>query len=169
MSTERPRIILGYINGLYGIQGWVKIYSYTRPLTNIFNYNPWQVKVREQWQTVSFREGRTHGKGLVAHLEPCHDRNEALRWLNAEIAVYREQLPPTAEDDYYWADLIGLTVINSENRTLGQIVQLLETGANDVLVVKGEREHLIPFLLNHSIKQIDLTRGLVHVDWSTDF
>lgn len=169
MTEIKQRIPLGRIHGIYGVQGWVKIYSYTDPLTNIFNYTPWQVKKNGQWHTVAVLEGRTHHKGLIAQLVNCYSRDEAIYWLDTEITVYREQLPPPIAGEYYWTDLIGLTVKNIEHEIFGQIDQILETGANDVLVVKGKREYLIPFLLNKTIKQVDLTNGILQVDWDTDF
>lgn len=169
MTEIKRRIPLGRICGIHGVQGWVKIYSYTDPLTNIFKYTPWQVKKNGQWHTVAVLEGKTHHKGLIAQLVNCYNRDEAIYWLDTEIAVYREQLPPPLAGEYYWTDLVGLTVKNVEHEILGQIDQVLETGANDVLVVKGKREYLIPFLLNKTIKQVDLTNGILQVDWDTDF
>jgi 16S rRNA processing protein RimM len=162
-------ITVGKITGWYGIQGWVKVYSYTKPITNILTYSPWQLCQQGQWQTVMVAEGRAQGKGLVARLESCQDRDQAARFIGAEIAINREQLPPTSAGEYYWSDLIGLTVVNTEGITLGQIDHLLETGANDVLVVKGTQERLIPFLLERVILEIDLSKRLMRVDWEIDF
>jgi 16S rRNA processing protein RimM len=161
--------MIGRISGLYGVRGWVKIFSYTRPIKNILNYSPWQLGQHGQWQTISVSEGRVQGKGIIAHLESINDREQASRLLGAEIAVERQQLPQPAKGEYYWADLIGLTVINREGITLGQVDHLLETGANDVLVLKGERERLIPFLLESVILDVDLTQSVLRVDWGVDF
>jgi 16S rRNA processing protein RimM len=161
--------MLGKINGLYGVHGWVKIFSYTKPVTNILNYSPWQVYQQGQWQTVLVPEAQAHGKGIIARLETCHDRNEAVRFLGADIAIYREQLPPLPEDEYYWSDLVGLTVINQENIILGQVNYLLETGANDVLVVKGEPERLIPLVFNEIVLEVNLAQRWLRVAWDVDF
>jgi 16S rRNA processing protein RimM len=169
MTDGKRRVPLGRVSGVYGVQGWVKIYSYTDPITNIFKYTPWQVQKDGQWHTVVARAGKTHHKGLIAQLTQCDSRDEASHWLNAEIAVYREQLPPSNREEYYWIDLIGLTVKNIDQKVLGQIDHVLATGANDVLVVKGKTEQLIPFLLDKTIKQVDLTNGILQVDWDTDF
>jgi 16S rRNA processing protein RimM len=162
-------ITVGKITGWYGIQGWVKVYSYTKPITNILTYSPWQLCQQGQWQTVTVAEGRMQGKGLVARFESCQDRDQAARFLGAEIAIQRDQLPSTEAGEYYWTDLVGLTVINTEGITLGQIDHLLETGANDVLVVKGTQERLIPFLLERVVLEIDLSKRLMRVDWEIDF
>jgi len=171
MSNYEPSIpiIIGQINGLYGIRGWVKIFSYTSPITNILNYSPWLVYRQGQWQTMSLCEGQAHGKGIIARLEAIHDRDEAAGLIGAEIAIEREQLLPVSADEYYWTDLKGLTVVNCEGVTLGQVDHLVETGANDVLVLKGSRERLIPFVLEHVILEVDLTQRVIRVDWEADF
>ncbi len=170
MSPFIP-IIVGKIVSLYGVRGWVKVYSYTNPRTNILTYSPWQLGLHGQWQNVMVAERQAYGKGILARLESCQDRDTAARFLGADIAVDRGQLPPTLEGEYYWADLIGLTVINSEGITFGQVVSLLETGANDVLVVKGEGtpERLIPFLPDRVILEIDLSKRWIRVDWEVDY
>lgn len=161
--------MIGRISGLHGVRGWIKVFSYTSPITNILNYSPWQLYQHGQWRTLTVSEGQAHGKGIIARLESIPDRDEAARLLGAEIAVNREQLPPAPEGEYYWTDLIGLTVINHKGVTLGKIDHLLETGANDVLVVKGERERLIPFLLELVILDVDLAQRVLRVDWEEDF
>jgi 16S rRNA processing protein RimM len=163
------RITIGRISGLYGVRGWVKIFSHTRPIENILNYSPWQLGQSGQWQTISVSEGRLQGKGIIAHFESINDRDQASHLLGAEIAVDREQLPQPTNGEYYWADLIGLTVINRDDIILGQVDHLLETGANDVLVLKGERERLIPFLIEQVILNVDLAQSVLRVDWDADF
>ncbi len=167
--SESTRLIIGQISGLYGVRGWVKVFSYTSPITNILNYAPWQLYQQGQWQKVTVSEGQAQGKGIIVHLEDIHDRDEAAHLLGADIAINREQLPPISVGEYYWADLIGLTVINKEGITLGKVDHLVETGANDVLVLKGERERLIPFVLDHVILKVDLAQQILLVDWDADF
>jgi 16S rRNA processing protein RimM len=169
MMSQPAQIFLGKINGLYGIQGWVKVFSYTDPLTNIFNYSSWQLCQQGRWQTVAVHEGQVQGRGLIARLAGCHTRDEAARFIGAEIAVDRAQLPPLAEGEYYWADLLGLKVFNQQGVFLGEVDYLLETGAHDVLVLKGETERLIPFVLEHIVLAVDLTQKILRVDWDEDF
>jgi 16S rRNA processing protein RimM len=169
LITEEKRIIVGRINGLYGVHGWVKVFSYTSPITNILNYSPWQLCQQGQWQTLSICEKKAHGKGIIARFESIHDRDEAARLLDVDIAIWQSQLSPAAEGEYYWTDLMGLTVINRDNVTLGQVEHLLETGVHDILVVKGERERLIPFVFEHIIFEVDLTQRVIRVDWDADF
>jgi 16S rRNA processing protein RimM len=92
------RVMIGRISGLHGVRGWVKVFSYTNPITNIINYSPWHIIHSQHGvtRTMSVCEGQAHGKGIIARLESIHDRDEAAHLLGAEIAVNREQLPPRA-------------------------------------------------------------------------
>lgn len=169
-GRERPeRLILGRVTGLYGVRGWVKVYSYTDPRGNILRYNPWQLRLGGGWRKTEVQGGRLHGKGVIAKLEGCDDRDAAAGLMGAEIAIERTQLEPLEAGEYYWADLIGLTVINEDGLRLGVVDHLFETGANDVLVVRGERERLIPYALGETVTAVDLERGELHVRWDPEF
>lgn len=161
-------MILGHIAGVYGVKGWVKIFSETAPPANILDYGPWRLRQGEQFREIAVAEGRPQGKGVIARLEGCADREQAALLVGAEITVERRRLPPAAEGEYYWADLQGLRVRNLQGVELGSVDHLLETGANDVLVVKGERERLLPFI-DQVILQVDPAGGLITVDWDADF
>lgn len=169
MSEQSRRIIIGRINGIYGVRGWVKVYSYTRPIENILSYSPWQLYQHKQWQTVKVSEGKPHGKGIIVRLETCQTREQAALLLGSKIAIARDQLPPTEDDEYYWSDLIGLNVINQDGIAFGTVDYLIETGSNDVLVVKGERERLIPFIMHDFVIQVDLQQQRILVDWDAEF
>ncbi|GMR07756.1 MAG: ribosome maturation factor RimM [Gammaproteobacteria bacterium] len=162
-------VVMGRISGVYGVRGWIKIFSDTDPRENILNYDPWYLKVDGKWQSFSLQGGKRHGKGVVAHLQGCDERDQALLLLNMEIAVQRQQLPAASENEFYWSDLVGLLVINQQGIELGKIDSLLETGANDVLVVKGDRERLIPFIHDQVVKSVDVEQGQMMVDWDPDF
>lgn len=145
------------------------MFSYTEPRENIVQYQPWFLRRDGDWQPRQVAEGRKHGKGVVARLEDCADRDQAQALLNCEIGVRRDQMPPAAPGEYYWNDLLGLEVVNRQNEVLGTVQQLLETGANDVLVVMGERERLIPFVLDKVVTRVDLDAGVIQVDWDKDY
>lgn len=162
-------VTVGRISGVYGVQGWVRVFSHTEPRDNILEYNPWQLRLPEGWREVALLAGRAHGKGVIAQLDGCGDRDQAARWVGAEIAIRRDQLPATPAGEYYWRDLIGLRVVNAEGVDLGVVDHLLETGANDVLVVRGERERLIPYAPGAVITGVDLAAGELRVDWDADF
>ncbi len=160
---------LGKIVGLFGVQGWVKVYSYTRPPEAILQYPRWRVFLRGEWRDCRVEAGRVHGKGLVARLAGYTDRDQAAELVGAEVGLEVSALPPTRPGEYYWAELIGLEVINRQGVRLGRVVGLMETGANDVLVVRSqERERLIPFIRD-VILEVDLPGQRIGVDWDADF
>ena len=145
------------------------MFSYTEPRDNIVHYQPWYLKRKGEWQEHRLAEGRQHGKGVVARLAGCEDRDRAALLIGAEIGVRRDQLPVAQPGEYYWSDLQGLQVVTLKGELLGTVDHLLETGANDVLVLRGERERLIPFVLGQVIHDVDLEGGEIQVDWDKDF
>lgn len=162
-------VVVGQVSGLFGVKGWLKIFAYTDPRENILQYDPWYLRVADGWRQVSLAEGQRHGKTIIARLAGCTDRDEAAVWVGHDIAVRREQLPELAQDEYYWSDLEGLQVVTTSGVALGKVAYLIETGANDVLVVQGERERLIPFVRPDVVVEIDLGEGLLRVDWDPEF
>ena len=158
-------VVVGRVVGLFGVRGWIKVYSYTQPKENIFDYRPWQIGGVPR----ELEAGQVHGKGLIAKLAGCDERDAAAVLIDAEICIERAQLPVLPQDEYYWSDLIGLRVINRSGEELGRVRDLLETGAHDVLVVQGAGEHLIPFVPEQFIERIDVAEGIMEVDWNTDF
>jgi 16S rRNA processing protein RimM len=163
-------IAVGRISGIYGVKGWVKVYSHTRPRENILRYSTWQLQQGDGWQARALENGRRHGKAIIAKLDGCDDRDAAAALMGTTIAISREQLPEPAPGEYYWADLQGLEVVNQDGIELGRVSHLLETGANDVLVVKqGETERLIPFVTEQFVTDIDLEAGRMRVDWDPEF
>lgn len=162
-------IPVGRISGVYGVRGWVRVYSYTSPRENIVTYKPWYLQQGDNWVEQRLIAGRTQGKGIVAQLEGCDDRDQAMALNGYEIAIREDQFPETEADEYYWRDLEGLQVKNLAGESLGSVDHLLETGANDVLVVKGDRERLIPFVMKQVVLSVDLEQGEIQVDWDKDF
>ncbi len=169
-TPEQPvdLIVLGAVSGLFGVRGWVKVFSHTSPRTNILNYPVWYLNQAGHWVAYRLRNGHAQGKGVVAQLENCLDRDQAASLLKAEIAIPRNQLPETEKDEYYWSDLEGLSVITETGIDLGRVDSLFATGANDVMVVKGERQRLVPFT-HDAVISVDLTNGVITVDWDPDF
>ena len=161
------RVVLGRIAGVFGVQGWVKVFSETEPRDGILRYSPWTVG--EASQPLRVLEGRAHGKGVVARIEGCNDRDQAALLVDREIAVTRDRLPPPSVDEFYWIDLEGLPVETLSGTQLGRVSHLFSTGSNDVLVVIGDRERLLPFVWNEVIRSVDFDRPLIQVDWDPDF
>jgi len=159
---------LGRVSGLFGVKGWVKVFSYTRPREAILDYDRWFLKKKGEWQAASIQEGQRHGKGVIAHLQGVDDRDQAADLIGCDIAIARDSLPEADEGSYYWADLEGMRVVHRDGSELGRVAYLLETGANDVLVTAGERERLIPFIAEKVILDVDFATGIISVDWEWD-
>lgn len=169
IEKNNDRIVLGRVTGLFGVKGWVKVFSDTDPREGIVKYSPWLLNQGSDWRSVNVEAGQRQGKTIVAKLAGIDDRDAAAALIGAAIAVPRGRLPPAAPGEVYWADLEGLAVKTVAGVELGLVSHLIETGANDVLVVKGERERLIPFIREQVIKTIDLDQGVLVVDWDPDF
>lgn len=160
----------GEVSGVFGVKGLVKIFSFTEPRENILRYSPWILQKNNQTREVKVTGGQRQGNTVVAELEGIADRDAALALMGWKILISKQQLPKPKPGEYYWADLVGLAVKTQEGIHLGVVEHLLETGANDVLVVvDGENERLIPFLQQHTVLNIDLDAGLMVVDWDPDF
>ncbi|ACL71938.1 ribosome maturation factor RimM [Thioalkalivibrio sulfidiphilus] len=166
---ERRSIVLGRVTGLYGVQGWVKVFSETRPREEIVRYNPVLLGHEGQWRETRVVGGKAHGKGVVMKFQGCDDRDAAAALMGQEIAVWREQLARLPKGEYYWADLVGLEVVTTGGESLGVVDSLFETGANDVIVVKGDRERLIPYVRGEFVRDVDLEAGTLTVDWDPEF
>ncbi len=172
MSSEQQAaddyVVIGRISGLFGVRGWLKLFSHTEPRDNILNYSPWFLEQAGEWRPYELSDGRPQGRGVVAHLAGCDDREQAAALVGCNIAIRREQLPPAEEGEYYWGDLTGLAVFTRDGQLLGRVDHLFETGANDVIVVKGERERLIPFIAD-VVLEVDLSGHRMTVDWDPEF
>jgi len=167
---EQEFVILGRVSGLYGVRGWLKIYAYSRPRENIFAYDNWLLqRASGEWQARKVESWRFHGRGLVALLEGIYDRTTASGHVGQDIAVNRKDLPALEKGEYYWRDLMGLEVVNMDQRVLGRITGIQETGANDVLVVEGGQNYLIPLLKGSVVRQVDREKGRMLVDWDGEY
>lgn len=171
-------IDVGRITSVFGIKGWVKVQSDTEPPENIARYSPWWLKTRHGVKAMVVDQFQPHGKGYIAHIEGVDDRDAAEALARVTIAVERSQMPSLAPDEYYWHQLVGLVVISEfDGRAvkLGRVSRLMETGANDVLVVApdetslDERERLVPYVPGQFVKQVDLEAGVIRVDWDPEF
>ena len=167
MKSAQKEIALGYISAVHGIKGWVKVNSWTRPMEAILQYQPWLLG--EDRKPVTIVDGRKQGKGIAALLPGFEDREQAVSLVGLQIFVGRDQMPDTDEDEYYWSDLEGLEVKTTNGELLGRVERLMETGANDVLVIRGNREHLVPFIQGQYVTRVDLEDGTIEVDWDPEF
>jgi 16S rRNA processing protein RimM len=172
MAEAGEFIPVGKISGVFGVRGSVKVFSYTEPRDNILRYKPLFLKRQGQWIEIDISGGQLQGKAVVMSIRNVTDRDQALPLIGGELAIRREQLKATDQDEFYWADLIGLSVINAEDVVLGKVDHLLETGANDVLVVMQEgtkAQHLIPFVMDEVVLNVDLENQQIRVEWQSDY
>ncbi|MCF6438289.1 ribosome maturation factor RimM [Pseudoalteromonas luteoviolacea] len=169
-------LVVGKLGAPYGIKGWLKVHSFTDDPQGIFDFSPWLIGQQGKWQALEVSDWRRHNKGFIAKFANINDRDEAMAYTNAEIAVNSEQLPELPEGEFYWRDLIGMTVVTNKGYNLGHVDDLMETGSNDVLVVKankkdafGQAERLIPFLTDSVIVEIKHEEREITVDWDPAF
>ena len=160
---------MGRVSGLLGVKGWIKVFSYTHPRENIVGFSRWVLFHDDVLDDVVVESGELRGRTVVAKLRGIDDRDQARALVGAEITVPRTDLPPCDAGEYYWADLEGLRVCTLAGEELGLIDGLFSTGAHDIIVVEGERQRLIPFVLERVVQKVDLDGGLVVVDWDSDY
>lgn len=159
---------MGRITAPYGIRGGVRILPYTSAADGLLAYRAWWLDSGGGWQERAVVQADVRGRSVVAVLEGCADRDQALGLKGRQVAVARDALPRAGTNEYYWADLIGLRVVNVAAEDFGRVVRILETGANDVLVVRNGRERLIPFI-SEVIRSVDQDGGVITVEWGADY
>ncbi len=166
---------VGSIVGVYGVKGFVKVFSYTEPPAQILDYAPWQVRQVSNVSTVDLEASRHQDKKIQVRLKGDTDRDQAESWVGASIWVQKDRFPKLEDTEFYWHQLIGLSVINLQGDHFGDVVQIVETGANDVLIVQGtehsldREQRLIPYVDGHIVQRIDLEAGEIVVDWQKDY
>jgi 16S rRNA processing protein RimM len=169
MSQHEDELIcVGHILGAQGIKGWVRVFSNTSPRENIVNYSPWFIELGQELKSVDV-SGRLQGRNVIARLEGIEDRSQAEALTDCRILIDPAQLPRLPAGDYYWSDLIGLKVETLQGEPLGVVASMLETGADDVMVLSGDRERLIPFVMDDIVREVDLARQRLIVDWLLDY
>jgi len=183
MSKNSKNTVMGKVTSVYGVKGWVKVFSYTQPKENICQYKTWQLEdAAGMLHAIDVLDCKAHGNGLVAHFKGAHDRDQAKAYCGMLVTVPSESLPELPEGEYYWSQLQGLKVYaaSAEDKDkspvlLGEVDHLIETGSNDVLVVRkckdsiDGKERLIPYLPEQVVKLVDVDKGVIEVDWDPDF
>ncbi len=165
-----PMIIMGRVAGAQGILGWVKLKTYTEFADSLAEFPAWWLgDEKHPWREVGVEKFAVQSKGLIAKFPGCNDRTSAEKFKGLLVAVPRSSLPQQPEDEYYWSDLIGMAAVNLAGEHLGTVDNLLETGANDVLCVRSDGgEILIPFIAQ-VIREVDLDKKVIRVDWQADY
>jgi 16S rRNA processing protein RimM len=170
MNDPTRRILIGRIHGAFGVRGEVKLESLTEPQGNLVRYQPWILRdAAGREREVSGAKARVGGKGLIGTLPGIEDRDAAEALRGAELYVPRSALPPPKDGEFYWIDLEGLRVENLEGVDFGRAAFVFPNGANDVLVVRGDRERMIPWLRPDFVRELDFDAGRILVDWDADF
>ncbi|ADI30862.1 16S rRNA processing protein RimM [Methylotenera versatilis 301] len=184
-QTSSSMVVMGRIVAPYGVFGWLKIVPDTEAFDGLFDYDTWWLGKGDDWREMVVETAKTHNDVLVVKLKGIDDRDAALACKGKQIAVPREQLPEAEENEYYWSDLIGLRVKNKQDVDFGLIVDVFETGANDVIAVRADviqsedstvkavakekpQERLIPFI-DDVVLEVDLAAKTMLVDWDADF
>ncbi|MDD3762089.1 MAG: ribosome maturation factor RimM [Nevskiales bacterium] len=169
------RVTLGRVAGVYGVRGWVRIASQTRPPEKILDYADWWLVREGREDRIKVLEGQVHGRGVIVQLGdeggmPLTDRDTAAELVGASIEVDRGDLPKLPKGQYYWVDLIGLDVRNTADVALGTVTDVTSNGAQDVLVVRdGDAERLIPFVRPNIVREVDPELGRIVCDWEPDY
>ncbi|MDP5030267.1 MAG: ribosome maturation factor RimM [Paraglaciecola sp.] len=176
MSHSSDTLVVGKIGAPYGVKGWVKITTYTHEQDGVFAYSPWLLGQGQELKEYVVDQWRTHNKGLVAKLVGVETRDDAESIKNLEISIKAQQLPQLADDDFYWRELVGMQVVTEQGYSLGVVKELFETGANDVMLIKanlndafGQKERMVPYLLDQVVKQVDREAKTIKVDWDPAF
>jgi 16S rRNA processing protein RimM len=167
-GDESQLVVMGRILGPFGIQGWIKLRTYTESPDGLAGHPAWWLRTRTGWQAAVLEEFKVRPAAVSAKLQGVDDRDAAQDLQGCDVAVTREDLGQAAQGEYFWVDLVGLAVVNLQGERLGQVEELLRTGGSDVLVVKGERERMIPFVAQY-VQSVDREAKTITVDWEAGY
>ncbi len=168
-KPSNESILVARIVDAFGIRGQIKVQSFTEKTRNLLDFEEWILDVpRQGVRRYTVEKHQLHGRFLVASLQGISDRDQASKLKGAKVYVRSDALPALPTNEYYWAELIGLQVIDIDGTEYGRVDHLIETGANDVLVTAGENTHLIPYV-SDVIKEVNLAEGIIYVDWFESF
>jgi 16S rRNA processing protein RimM len=178
-ADSNELVVIGKVTSVYGVKGWVKIHSYTEPVENFLRYQDYYLDQADQWQPIAFDQLKRHQKGLVGLMEGIETRESASTYCQCDIAILASQMSSLDDGEFYWHELEGLSVwtrdVGGNELLLGKLHHMIETGANDVLVVRSskgsldKRERLIPYLPGQVIREIDIEASVIKVDWDPEF
>lgn len=169
MANDTDWVIVGRFGRPHGIKGFITVISFTDPRDNIMQYNDWHVRLNDKWQTLDLLNLDINHQLILTQVKGYQDREDVACLTNKDIAIKRDKLPVLAPGEFYWHELVGMQVKSTEGLLLGTVTELMSTGANDVLIVEGEKRCLIPYLPGRSIINVDNSQRVITVDWDMDF
>ena len=169
MGIQGHWIVMGRFGRPHGVKGFVTVHSFAEPRENILRYTDWHIFIKNKWEPIKLLSAEVHNKSIIAQMEGYLGRELAAQLTNIEIGVQGSQLQALGLDEYYWHQLIGMKVINSQGFSYGQVVEIMPTGSHDILVIHGDKRHLIPYLLGKFILDINLAQQIITVAWDPDF
>ena len=169
MADVSDWVVIGRFGRVHGIKGNIIVHSFTEPTDNIQQYMPWHAYINQKWQPIKINRIIVNAKHILAHIDGYETVEQASVLTNVDIGISRDKLQPLTEGEFYWHELVGMQVVNLAHEELGQVDSIMPTGSNDVLVVEGEKRHLIPYLLDQFVIRIDKDKHLITVDWDSDF
>lgn len=179
VENTQNLITIGTISSAFGVKGWVKVISHTQPIDNIINYRHWIIYRNDKIENIEIDHGQRHGKSIIVHIVGCNTREFAKNYCNSEIMIDADDMPPTDDNEVYWHQLEGLKVFtinqNQDDILLGNISHMMATGANDVLTVRpsqgsiDKRERLIPWLINQVVREVNIDKGFIRINWDPEF
>ncbi|MGL5743181.1 MAG: ribosome maturation factor RimM [Legionella sp.] len=169
MNNQENWIVIARFGRPHGVKGFVTVHSFTEPRDNVLKYAVWHAFINNKWEPIKLVRAEVQNKSIIVQIEGYPEREMAGRLTNIEIAISKEQLEELKPGEYYWHQLIGMNVINQQGQPFGKITEIIPTGANDVLVVEGDKKHLIPYLPGQFILDIDTNQQTITVDWDLDF
>jgi 16S rRNA processing protein RimM len=180
LSKKPPERLVGMgrISAPFGIKGWIRVQPFTDTAGGLTNFSTWWLGSAGSWREHEVEQSQAQGTDVVAKLAGVNDRDVAAAFKGQQVAIPREAFPPAENGEFYWADLVGLRVKNTQGLDFGVVTSMLETGANDVMVVQQnarliavgdeEQERLIPFIAD-VVKRVDIAAGLIEVEWGADY
>lgn len=163
------KVVVGRIGSAYGVKGWVKLQSFTDPVDNIFGYHPWYVEDKGDWKPIDCDQYEFHNDKPIVHIQGYDTPERVKQLAGREIAIDKSLLPKLPEGEFYWHELIGLTAMTPQGVILGTTTQIVSNGAHPILMIVGEKTHLIPLLFGQFIGRVDLEKGQMVVKWDPEF
>ena len=162
-------IVVGRFGRPHGIRGYITVHAFAEPRDNILSYPQWFTQIGHQWTPLKLLDTESRLQTVVVLVEGYPTREAVAGLTNLEIAVPAEALPALPKGEYYWRELMGMTVVNVAGEVMGVVTEMMATGAHDILVVTGKKRHLIPYRLGAVVLDVCEAKGQITVDWDDSY